>query len=108
MALLDRVFGNRKSASPSSGRIDHAVSPEQDVPRPVRGVAYREAFVVYESGYTRRGIVLDYSNTGVRLRFPTNENLPAEVQLNAKAVNINGRARVVWQENSEVGLTLIP
>ena len=107
MALLDRVFGTKKPAAPARDRIEHAVAPEQDTPRPVRGMSYREASVVYESGYARKGIVLDYSNTGVRLRFPTNEHLPSQVILHARAVNVEGPARVVWQEGSEVGLSLI-
>ena len=70
-------------------------------------MVYREAYVVYDSGYSRKGVVLDHSSTGVRLRFPTNERLPEMVQLHARAVGLEGPARVVWQENSEVGLALM-
>ena len=51
--------------------------------------------------------MLDYSASGVRLRFPTNENLPPEVELRAAAVGLEGQARVVWQHGSEAGLALI-
>lgn len=87
-------------------RVEQVTTAEADAPRPVRGMAYREAYVLYESGYRRKGVVLDYSDNGVRVRFPTNERLPTEVLLNAKAVGLEGYARVVWQEGSEVGLTL--
>ncbi len=107
MAMLKRLFKSKKAEAPANDRVEQVVAPETDSPRPVRGMVYREAFVIYESGYRRKGVVLDHSNTGVRVRFPTNERLPMEVVLNAKAVGIEGRARVVWQEGSEVGLALV-
>ena len=109
MSLLNRMFGSRKTVDAAAGRdrIAHAVAPEHSSPRPLRGAAYREASVVYESGYTRKGIVLDFTPTGVRVRFPTNEIVPPFVTLNARAVNVSGPARVIWQEGSEVGFELI-
>jgi len=108
MSVLNRMFGSRKTpASPAVDRITHAVSPDHDTPRPLRGTSYREASVTYASGYTRKGIVLDHTSAGVRLRFPTNEILPLEVFVNASAVNVKGNARVIWQEGSEVGFALI-
>jgi hypothetical protein len=102
------MFGSQKPPlAPARDRIEHAVAPEHDTPRPLRGTVYREASVVYESGYTRKGIVLDFTAGGVRLRFPTNEILPSEVYVRAGAVNVKGPARVIWQEGSEVGLTLV-
>lgn len=106
MPLLDRFFKSGKDEKPTGTRVEQVVTAEKDSPRPVRGMSYREAYVIYESGYRRKGVVLDYSNSGVRVRFPTNERLPTEVLLNAKAVGIQGQARVVWQEGSEAGLTL--
>ncbi|MFT5775048.1 hypothetical protein [Hyphomonas sp.] len=107
MSLMTRVFGSKKPVSPADHRIEHAVAPEQDTPRPLRGASYREASVTYESGYTRKGIVLDYTPNGVRIRFPTNEIMPDFVTVNARAVNVSGQARVIWQEGSEVGLALV-
>ena len=60
-----------------------------------------------DSGYKRRGIVLDYTDTGVRLRFPTNEGMPEHVTVNARGVGVQGRARVVWQKGSEAGFQLV-
>ena len=107
MAMGPRKFGQKKAANavPSS-RIAQAVAP-QPAPSSDRGTAYREASVVFESGYSLRCIVLDYSKTGVRLRFPTNEVLPPRVIVKAGAVGVSGPARVVWQHNSEVGLELL-
>lgn len=60
-----------------------------------------------ESGYSRKGIVLDYSDTGLRIRFPTNESLPRFLRVSARSIGIEGRAQVVWQKGSEIGLKLI-
>lgn len=109
MALIDRLLGHRQPArkAPTPARVEQMVAPQVDRPRPVRAMVYREAYIVYESGYRRRGVVLDHSDTGVRLRFPTNENLPREVNLQANCVGLEGKARVIWQEGSEAGLALI-
>ncbi len=107
MALLTRIFGNRKASVVATERFQKATAPVEDHPRQVRSQVYREASVVYESGYTRKGIVLDYSDRGVRLRFSTNEGLPRILTLNARSVGVQGRAEVVWQKGSEVGLKLL-
>lgn len=54
-----------------------------------------------------KGIALDFTSAGLRIRFPTNEILPRTVHVNAGAVNIRGPARVIWQEGSEGGFELI-
>lgn len=110
MALLDKIFGAKKAAPTPSvdvSRVDQVVQPEKDKPRPARSMVYREVIVMYDSGYRRKGIVLDFSDRGVRVRFPTVERLPETVTLAADAVGLHGPARVVWQEGSEVGLTLV-
>lgn len=104
MALLDRLFRSRKPEPPAPEPV---AEPEPVAPRQSREAVYREAFVTYDSGYKRKGIVLDHSDNGVRLRFPTNERLPENVILNAKSVNLHGPAKVVWQNGPEVGLTLV-
>lgn len=106
MSLLDRLFRSKKPDAPDADRIDHAAHEGESTPRQVRAMVYREATVVYDSGYKRKGVVLDHTATGVRLRFPTNERLPEFVTLHARAVHLEGPAKVVWQSGSEVGLTL--
>ena len=67
MTLMTRMFGSKKPVAPARDRIEHAVAPEHDTPRPLRGASYREA----------------------------------------RAVNVSGQARVIWQEGSEVGFALV-
>lgn len=105
MSLLSALFG-KKPVNVEPKRLAQVVNAEPDSARPVRAMTYREAYVVYESGYRRKGIVLDHADNGVRLRFPSNERLPAVVTLNARAIGLQGVADVVWQKNSEAGLRL--
>jgi hypothetical protein len=105
MSLLSALFG-KKPVKVEPKRLAQVVNAEPDSARPVRAMTYREAYVVYESGYRRKGIVLDFADNGVRLRFPSNERLPAVVTLNARAIGLEGVADVVWQKNSEAGLRL--
>lgn len=118
MAKKPPLFGNRKPDGPDPGRIQRTLAqtavPIADIPkhenfaRSQRAKVYREVTVSYDSGYRRSGIALDFSSAGVRVRFPSKERLPSEVYLHARAVGLEGPARVVWQENSEAGLALIP
>ena len=106
MSLLPRFFGSRKTAPVESARVDQVATAVPDSARPVRVQVYREAYVTYESGYRRKGVVMDFTDTGLRIRFPTNERLPATVSVNARSVGLEGEADVVWQKNTEAGLRL--
>ena len=109
MSMFERIqkFLNLDQEGPAMSRVAQMVAPHVDKPRPVRAMVYREANVTYDTGYKRRGIVLDYSDTGVRLRFPTNEILPENVRLNANSIGLEGMARVVWQKGSEAGFRIL-
>ncbi|MFN3911609.1 hypothetical protein [Hyphomonas sp.] len=105
MSLLPRLFGSKKPTV-QTDRVEHIVATAPDSARPVRSHVYREAYVTYESGYRRKGVVMDFTDTGVRIRFPTNESLPAIVTLSARSVGLEGPADVIWQKNSEAGLRI--
>ena len=109
MSLINRLFGSRKTGTVDPSRIATAAAPNtnEDFARPIRAHVYREATITMESGYSRKGIVLDYTDTGLRIRFPTNESLPRFLTVNARTVGLSGRAQVVWQEGPEVGLKLV-
>lgn len=109
MTILTRIFGSRKAGTVNPSRIEDVTADEraEDFARPVRAHVYREATIMMDSGYSRRGIVLDYSDTGLRIRFPTNEALPRFLTVNARSVGLAGRAQVIWQKGSEVGLKLV-
>lgn len=105
MSLFTRLLG-RKTVKVEPKRLAKVVNAEPDSARPIRAIMYREAYIVYDSGYRRKGVVMDHADNGVRLRFPTNERLPSVVTLHARAIGLEGVADVVWQKNSEAGLRL--
>lgn len=115
MTLLTRIFGGRKPAPVSTSRIASATAPRpaDKLPekiaraRPTRTKIYREATIHLDSGYTRKGIVLDHSATGLRIRFPTHESLPRIVRISARSIGVDRRAQVVWQKGTEAGLKLL-
>lgn len=106
MSLISRFFGSKKPALVESARVERVAAAVPDSARPVRVQVYREAYITYESGYRRKGVVMDFIETGLRIRFPTKELLPPVVSVNARAVGIKGEADVVWQKNTEAGLRL--
>jgi hypothetical protein len=107
MSLLPRLFGSKKTVTIDMSRVHQITARVPERARAVRTPVYREASVIYPSGYRRKGVVMDYSNKGVRIRFPSNEALPGCVGLDAGLVGKAGGAAVVWQNNSEVGLRLL-
>lgn len=106
MPILSSLFGSKKPTAIQPSRVGQVAGAVPDMARPVRAQVYREAYVTYESGYRRKGVVMDVTDTGLRIRFPTNELLPAVVILNARSVGLEGEADIVWQKNTEAGLRL--
>lgn len=47
MAILDRLFGSRKSETraPTTERVEQMVATHVERPRPARAMVYREAYV---------------------------------------------------------------
>ena len=109
MTILTRIFGTNKAGTVDPSRVERVAASQtgEDFARPVRAQVYREATVTFESGYTLKGIVIDYTEAGLRIRFPTNEAVPRFLTVNARSVGIGGRAEVVWHKGSEIGLKLI-
>ena len=106
MSNLPRVFGSRQSVQAVPARVQQVAAAVPGRARPLRTHVYREAYITYESCYRRKGVVMDFTNAGLRIRFPTNELLPSVVTVNARAVGLSGEADVIWQQGSEVGLRL--
>lgn len=74
------------------------------IPRHERANTYKEAKITFPSGYSCRGIVVDMSEGGVRMRFQNNEHLPDYVDLNIPSLNIHTRVRVAWRDTIDYGL----
>lgn len=109
MSLLSHLFGPKTPAKAQTARaaqFAHAAPAPASRARPVRVQAYREACITYASGYSRKGVVMDYTDTGVRIRFPNKERLPGIVKVNAGSLGLEGDADVIWQKDTEAGLRL--
>lgn len=87
--------------------LDRNESLKAYIPREERENSYKEALITTNTGYKVRGIVLDHSEGGVRMRFKTIEALPEIVYISIPAFNIHTRARVAWQDTIDYGLEYI-
>ena len=77
------------------------------LPRSERTSSYKEIRITTATGYTIRGIVLDHSDTGLRVRFQSMEALPDYVKVHVPGLSIKGSARIVWRDATDFGLQLI-
>lgn len=77
------------------------------LPRSERVNSYKEAHVSTDAGYSVRGIVVDHSDSGLRIRFQAYETLPDYVNINVPGLRIRGTARVVWRDHTEFGLQML-
>lgn len=87
--------------------LDQGESLKAYIPRETRENSYKEASVTFPSGYKLRGIVIDYSEGGVRMRFMNVEHLPEIVDLSIPSLNVHCQARVAWHDTIDYGLEFI-
>ena len=74
------------------------------IQREERENSYKEAQITFPSGYKVRGIVIDYSEGGVRMRFQNAEALPDIVHLSIPSLRVHTKARVAWSDVIDFGL----
>ncbi|MAT35890.1 MAG: hypothetical protein CMK06_12255 [Ponticaulis sp.] len=93
-------------------KIDPGSASEQSLravlPRAERQNSYKEIHVTTNTGYKLRGIVVDHSDTGMRVRFQSIETLTPTVKVVVPGLKIRGNAELVWQDATDIGLRLIP
>lgn len=69
-----------------------------------RQEAYKPCTVIYPSGFKRRGVVMDMSQRGVRIRFSERAGLPEKVQVKLDGLHEPRTATVAWHDNIDAGL----
>jgi len=69
-----------------------------------RSEAYRPCTVIYPSGFKRRGVVMDMSQRGVRIRFTERAGLPETVQVLVDGAAEPRKATVAWHDRIDAGL----
>lgn len=77
------------------------------LPRAERENCYKEIHVISSTGYHTRGIVIDQSDSGIRIRFQSHESLTDYVTLNCPELNIKGAGRVAWQDGVDMGIEIL-
>ena len=104
------LFKKHKSDDDGTDALPPRESGEQlraVLPRQERISSYKEVHITTDSGYQVRGIVIDHSETGLRIRFQSYETLPEIIKLKVPALSINGMGRIVWQDQSDFGVQMI-
>ena len=104
VSLIDRIFGRGKAAEPTSDDVD--IEPVEHR-QAERANTYRVVSISYPSGYERRGVIIDMSQTGLRVRFSQRGELPNRVFLKIEGKAGVHTADTVWQETYEAGLKLV-
>lgn len=102
MSLFTKLLG-RKAELESE--------PADEAPKETRTSnrvgAYKVASVTYPTGYVRRGVVIDLSPTGARLRFSQRGGLPDTLKVKIAGMAGERRAEVVWQEDTDAGIRFL-
>ena len=107
------MFGLFKNKKHEEDEID--ALPEREPEEPLRAVlpreqrvnSYKEAHITTDGGYKVRGIVVDHSPSGLRIRFQSHETLPEIIQLRVPDLSIKGFDRIVWQDRTDFGVEMI-
>jgi len=102
MSFLKSLFGRRPGDDEPEPAPEELGEPPGDHRNAERGGAFRVCKVTYTTGYTRRGVVVDISETGVRVRFSDRGELPDMVTLDIERVGRRS-ARLVWSDESDAG-----
>ena len=77
---------------------------EQKKRRHMRSDAYKPCTVLYPSGFKRRGVVMDMSERGVRIRFTERSGLPNKVKVQVDGVPGYRNATVAWHDTIDAGM----
>ncbi len=101
MSFLKKLIG--RSSEPEAEVDNEPV----DYRRARRDGTYKVVTVTYPTGYVRKGVAVDISDTGVRVRFFQRGELPSRVELKIDGQSGKRTADVVWQETHDAGFKFV-
>ncbi len=106
MALdfIRKLFNRKDSVAVTIDEGAVSVEDSEEHRHADRDGTYKVATVTYPTGYIRKGVVVDRSDTGVRVRFHTRGELPDNVHISVEGIGGRKYARVAWQDVHEAGL----
>ncbi|MEO0982736.1 MAG: PilZ domain-containing protein [Pseudomonadota bacterium] len=89
-----------------------AETARQPAPAPTRRSVerlstYEVAWLKPETGDARRGVVLDFSERGVRMRFMAPVAVPDQVRINIPELSLDRPAEVIWRSREDIGLKFL-
>ena len=101
MSFLKKLINRTPEPEPEidEGPVEHRRAPREGT--------YKVVTVTYPTGYTRKGIAVDLSATGVRVRFSQRGELPPRVEIKIDGRSGARAADVVWQETHDAGLKFV-
>ncbi len=102
---LKQIF--RKSETETASGAGPADVEPQEHRTSDRVGTYKVATMVYPSGYSRKGVVVDRSPTGVRVRSMERTNMPDRLRLSIEGTNGHFEVEVIWQDGVEAGLRFL-
>ncbi len=103
MSIISKILGQK---APEEADPKVPEKPEEHRASDRAGT-YKVVSVAYPSGYVRKGVVVDLSPTGARVRFSQRGELPPVVELRITGISGVKKASVVWQENHDAGLKFV-
>lgn len=75
--------------------------------RAERQAVFRQAMIVFDSGAKMQAALKSVSETGARIEFFSNAELPLEFIIVEPTLRLKTRVRVVWQRGGVAGLAFI-
>ncbi|MEM1106920.1 MAG: PilZ domain-containing protein [Pseudomonadota bacterium] len=104
MSFLSKLISWKSGKADLDAEISEEPSEQRSDDRP--GV-YKVVTVTYPSGYVRKGIVVDLSDTGLRVRFSQRGELPGRLDLKIEGLAGARTGEVVWQETHDAGIRFL-
>lgn len=101
--MFDWLKGNKKTD------IEPVQEPEQEERRVAdRADTYADVVAKSNSGrFLKKGVVLDLSSNGARLRFENGDSLLDGMQVNIARYGIKRRGRMRWRTRTDVGVEFL-
>lgn len=100
-ARVERVMRAAAQQNPSQSELRRNKRNLQ------RTETWQRCILVGDMGQRLDGILLDYSQSGGRVRFRTHQSLPQSFTLSVPTLGINHRVRTVWQSHGDAGLAFV-
>lgn len=105
MGLFSNFFGGKSAKVIDVNRIGEQESEESAKTfRAGRANSFMEVTVITHHGYKRKGVAIDVSKTGARLRFHTAESMESPIQLKIPKLKMDCAAEIVWHKGVDVGV----